>query len=34
MEIENKTVESIPAVTIRFAGDSGDGYATCWYTFY
>ena len=25
MEIENKTVESIPAVTIRFAGDSGDG---------
>mgnify|MGYP006222021295 FL=1 len=25
MEIENKTVESIPAITIRFAGDSGDG---------
>ena len=25
MEIENKTVESIPAVTIRIAGDSGDG---------
>ena len=23
--LENKTVESIPAVTIRFAGDSGDG---------
>merc|ERR1712224_789036 len=22
---ENKTVESIPAITIRFAGDSGDG---------
>ena len=25
MAIENKTVESIPAITIRFAGDSGDG---------
>ncbi len=25
VSIENKTVESIPAVTIRFAGDSGDG---------
>ena len=25
MEIENKTVETIPAITIRFAGDSGDG---------
>ena len=25
MEMENKTVESIPAITIRFAGDSGDG---------
>ena len=25
MTIENKTVESIPAITIRFAGDSGDG---------
>ena len=25
LKIENKTVESIPAVTIRFAGDSGDG---------
>ncbi len=25
MEIENKTIESIPAITIRFAGDSGDG---------
>jgi 2-oxoglutarate ferredoxin oxidoreductase subunit alpha len=25
MSIENKTVESIPAITIRFAGDSGDG---------
>ena len=23
--LENKTVESIPAITIRFAGDSGDG---------
>ena len=25
MSTENKTVESIPAITIRFAGDSGDG---------
>ena len=25
MTTENKTVESIPAITIRFAGDSGDG---------
>ena len=25
MTIKNKTVESIPAITIRFAGDSGDG---------
>ena len=25
MTIENKTVESIPAITTRFAGDSGDG---------
>jgi len=25
MATENKTVESIPAITIRFAGDSGDG---------
>ena len=25
LEVQNKTVESIPAVTIRFAGDSGDG---------
>ena len=25
LTVENKTVESIPAVTIRFAGDSGDG---------
>ena len=24
-EMENKTFESIPAITIRFAGDSGDG---------
>ena len=24
-EADNKTVESIPAITIRFAGDSGDG---------
>ena len=23
--LDNKTVESIPAITIRFAGDSGDG---------
>lgn len=25
MTTENKTIESIPAITIRFAGDSGDG---------
>jgi hypothetical protein len=25
LTVQNKTVESIPAVTIRFAGDSGDG---------
>mgnify|MGYP005676433947 FL=1 len=25
LDVQNKTVESIPAVTIRFAGDSGDG---------
>ena len=25
LTVENKTVESIPAITIRFAGDSGDG---------
>ena len=25
MSTENKKVESIPAITIRFAGDSGDG---------
>ena len=25
LTVENKTVESIPAITIRFAGDSCDG---------